>query len=109
MALLATQAFIVPGRAQRVETVLVQSVGDESVVVVRGNGEVHRLEYGVGCIPLWRAEGKRVIVSSPAMFAGIGSKIVLPDALQECRIWDAELLGTVQAAPGEDAEPKPPP
>jgi hypothetical protein len=58
------------------------------VLVERANGERWVLEYGVGCLSLWRYVGKSVIVDSPGLFAGVGSSLILPDDAGSCRIWD---------------------
>jgi len=74
------------------ETVRVMKVLDDNAIISRKNGESYLIEKGVGCLSLWRYEGKMVIVSSPSIFLGVGSKLIIPDADQECRIWDSERL-----------------
>lgn len=74
------------------ESVLLQKVIDDQAIIVRSNGAVYLIEKGVGCLSLWRYEGRRVIVDSPGLFLGIGSKLILPDADQECRIWNSKQI-----------------
>ena len=73
-----------------IEFVTVEKVDDSNyrVIITRANGEVWLLEYGVGCLSLWLLEGRQVIISSPGLFAGVGSQIIIPDRDQSCRIWD---------------------
>jgi hypothetical protein len=63
------------------------------LIVIRANGEAWLIEYGVGCISMWRYEGHNILIYSPGLFAGIGSRIILPDQGQDCRIWYREYLG----------------
>lgn len=62
------------------------------VLVSRRFGEQWLLDYGVGCLSL-QYTFSPVFIYSPGLFAGIGSKIVIPDRGQECRIWWSEYLG----------------
>jgi len=66
---------------------------DNKGIIVRANGEAYLIEKGIGCLSFWRYEGKRVLIVSPGLFLGVGSKLVLPDADQQCRIWDSKTLG----------------
>lgn len=65
----------------------------DKALIFRENGEAWILEKGVGCLSLDFYEGRSILVYSPGLFAGVGSKIILPDRDQECRIWNAEFLG----------------
>ena len=72
-----------------VEEVYVQKVlatGDKAVVV-RRTGDAHLIEHGVGCLSLSRFEGRLVVISSPGLFLGVGSTLLIPSEKQECRIW----------------------
>lgn len=67
---------------------------DYKAIIVRSNGEMYLIEYGIGAISLPFYEGKIVYIYSPtSIFAGIGSKIIIPDRNQSARIWNAELIG----------------
>ena len=83
-----------------VETVTVKKAMDDKAVIVASNGRIYLIEKGVGCLSLWRYEGKLVYVNSPGLFLGVGSSLLIPDADQQCRIWNSESLGSesVQAA-----------
>jgi hypothetical protein len=72
------------------EYVTVYKVMEDKAIVIRSDGATYLIEVGVGCLSLWRYEGKRVIVSSPGLFLGLGSKLIIPDLGQECRIWDSK-------------------
>lgn len=80
----------------RVEEVYVAKVldDDDKTIIVRRSGEAYLIEKGTGCLSLWRYEGKVVLIISPGIFLGVGSKLLIPQANQECRIWDSESLGT---------------
>ena len=73
-------------------------MGDKAIIV-RSNGESHLIEKGIGCLSLWRFEGKQVYINSPSLFLGVGSRLLIPDAGQECRIWDSEFLASGSARP----------
>jgi 4-fold beta flower protein len=79
------------------EYVLVQKVMDDQAVIVRSNGATFLIEKGIGCLSLWRYEGKRVVIDSPGLFLGVGSKLVIPDAEQECRIWNSKQIDSPRA------------
>lgn len=64
--------------------------GDD-VIVRRKNGSQYVINYGIGCLGLWRYESKYIMVSSPGIFAGVSSKLVLPNG-DTCRIWNAEQI-----------------
>lgn len=66
---------------------------DDKAIIVRSNGEAYLIEKGTGCLSLWRYEGKKVLISSPGLFLGVGSKLIIPELGQECRIWDYKELG----------------
>jgi hypothetical protein len=87
---------------------------DDHGIIVRSNGDAYQIEKGVGCLSFWRYEGKQVLVSSPGLFLGVGSELILPDDNQKCRIWDSKELGqwggpsTEQPSkPSKRAPPKP--
>src|SRR5215204_4640080 len=79
-----------------VEEVYVQKVlasGDKAVVL-RRNGDAYLIEHGVGCLSLVRFEGRRVVITSPGLFLGVGSTLLILEEKQECRIWSSEQIGT---------------
>jgi hypothetical protein len=82
-----------------VEAVFVKKAMDDKAIVVRANGEMYLIEKGVGCLSLWRYEGKRVYINSPGLFLGVGSSLLIPDAEQQCRIWNSESLASESARP----------
>lgn len=113
--LIAASVALVPGtpsgaRCQTGEYVRVEKVQDDNLVIVRADGAMYLIEKGVGCLSAWRYEGKRVLILSPGMFLGVGSRLLLPDSDQECRIWDSEQLspGQMRAAPEGPARPAAP-
>lgn len=76
------------------ELVYVYKVLDlnNKAIIVRRNGEMYLIEYGIGVLSLPFYEGKNVYIYSPGVFAGVGSKIIIPDRKQEARIWDSQLI-----------------
>ena len=77
---------------------------DDKGIIARANGEEYLIEKGVGCLSFWRFEGKRVLVTYPGVFGGVGSRLVLPDVDQSCRIWSAEQLSTTTTITTGDAD-----
>jgi hypothetical protein len=65
---------------------------DYKAIIERRNGERYLIEHGVGVLSLWRHEGRNVLIHSPGLFLGVGSKLILADDDQSARIWDAQLL-----------------
>ncbi|MBA7629659.1 hypothetical protein ES703_37162 [subsurface metagenome] len=77
------------------ESVSVYKILDyDRALITRKNNEAWILEKGIGCLSLDFYEGQHILIYSPGLFAGVGSKIILPDRDQICIIWDAEFLGT---------------
>jgi len=62
------------------EWVYLYKAMDDNAIVVRKNGDAYQIEKGVGCLSLWRFEGKAVLITSPGLFLGVGSELILPDA-----------------------------
>ncbi len=85
--------------AASVEAVYVSKVldMDYKAIIVRSNGDAYLIEYGIGVLSLWRYEGRTVLIYSPGLFAGIGSKIIIPERDQEARIWDSKYLGNINS------------
>ena len=70
-----------------------KEIDSDHILIRRRLGELWILEYGVGCLSLSiMLPGKEIIIYSPGLFAGIGSKILIPSRDQECRIWDSTRL-----------------
>ncbi len=81
-------------QASQFEAVFVLKVmdSDYKTLVARADGSTWLMEYGIGCLRLWRFESKIVYVTSPYSFGGVGSRIVLPNDGGSCRIWDASQI-----------------
>lgn len=109
VGLVVALSFLValPSQAGSFEAVYLLKVMDleDKAVVVRANGDMYLIEYGIGVLSIWRYEGKTVYIYSPTLFAGIGSKIILPERDQEARIWNSEYLGNYYGS----LAPAPPP
>ena len=74
------------------EYVIVRKVMETQVVIVRADGSAHLVDKDLGCLSLF--EGRRVVLQSPGRLLGVGSKLILPDAGQECRVWNAKAIET---------------
>lgn len=96
-----------PHASAGTEYVLVQKVMGDKGLIQRANGEVWLIEKGVGAISFISCEGKQVLIQSPGLFCGIGSKIILPDHGQEAKIWEAKLVETGAPAAAAPAGPSP--
>lgn len=64
---------------------------DYKAIISASSGK-YLIEVGTGCISLWRYKGKQIIIYSPGVFLGVGSKVILPNLNQECRIWNSESI-----------------
>jgi len=76
------------------EFVYVFKVINDNAIIVRKNGNAYLIKKGFGCLSLWQYEGKKVLIYSPGLFLGIGSKLLIPELNQNCRIWDSKYLGS---------------
>jgi hypothetical protein len=90
--------MIVRAASAGIEEVLVTKAMDDKAIIQRSNGQQYLIEKGTGCFSLWRYDGHRVLISSPGTFLGTGSRLIIPERDQHCRIWSAELIGS--ASPG---------
>ncbi|MCS6965797.1 MAG: hypothetical protein NZ473_03415 [Candidatus Kapabacteria bacterium] len=88
--LLVLVAVLRPANAQSIEYVTVHKASDDRAILLRADGTAYLVQKGAGCPSLERYEGRQVVVISPGLFLGVGSKLVIPELNQECRIWDAE-------------------
>ena len=68
------------------EFVLVQTVSGDTAVVVRSNGATYFIEKSGGCQSLSEFAARRVVIDSSARFLDAGSKLLLPEVDQSCRI-----------------------
>jgi len=66
---------------------------DDKAIIVRNNGDAYMIEKGIGCLSLWRYEGKMVLINSPSLFLGIGARLIILDSNQDCKIWDSKFIG----------------
>lgn len=83
------------------EWVYLYKAMDDNAIVVRKSGEAYQIEKGVGCLSLWRMEGKSILITSPGIFLGVGSELILPDLDQKCRIWNSSSLGSFEGLSGQ--------
>lgn len=83
-----------PTEASKAESVYIIHADslDRHAIVERSNGEQYLIEVGVGCLSLQFADGETAVIVSPGLFAGIGSRLVLLERDQDCRILRSEKL-----------------
>lgn len=79
------------------EFVYVYKVMDDDAIVIRKNKQAYLIEKGVGCLSLWRYEGKSALITYPGLFLGVGTELILPDEGQQCRVWDFKALGSMES------------
>ncbi len=93
------------------ESVEVVKTWDDNAIIGRRNGDMYLIEKGTGCMSLGRYEGRDVLVVSPGSFLGVGSALLIPEADQRCRVWNAELLSgaTGRSSPASPPVPVPTP
>lgn len=91
VVVITLNAGLAYGAAEYVTVVKVLD-NDDKGIIERQNGERWLIEKGVGALSFWRFEGRQVLIYSPGIFCGVGSKVILPDMGQEARIWNAELI-----------------
>lgn len=93
--------------ATGVERVVVTKAMDDQAIITRSNGESFLIEKGIGCLSLWRYEGKEVLINSPGFFLGVGSSLLIPELDQQCRIWNSKFLGAGSAPTRSRSTPTP--
>jgi len=74
------------------EFVLVQRVSGDTAVIVRSNGATYVIEKRGGCQSLPEFAARRVVIDSSARFLDAGSKLLLPEVDQSCRILSSRSL-----------------
>jgi len=68
---------------------------EDNIIVVDSYGSEYLVEYGIGCLSMWRHEGKIIYIDIGGIFLdGIGDTIYLFDSDDDCRVWDADLVGS---------------
>lgn len=76
----------------RTENVVISRVTGNDAVVIRSTGEAYHIHRGPGCTSLENHIGKTALIFSPGPFAGVGSRLVIQDAGEDCRILSANPL-----------------
>ena len=74
------------------EHVVLRSVMKDKLVVVRKDGSAYLAEKGMGCLSVSQYQGRQVVIDSPGRFLGVGSRLLLPNAEQDCQIWQARAV-----------------
>ncbi len=73
-------------------------------------GTQYLVEYGIGCLSMWRYEGKNIYIDVGGGFLNaISDQIYLFDSEDSCKVWDAEEIGgTSTYTPTPSYTPRPP-
>jgi hypothetical protein len=85
------------------EYTLEKDLEDDHILVSDKYGTQYVVEYGVGCLGMWRHEGETIHIDVGGAFLdGIGDTIYLLDDDDTCRVWEADEVEDVgyAAAPG---------
>ena len=90
-AILLTFLLPSPSRADA-ERVVLRSAMKDQLVVVRKDGTAYVVEKGMGCLSVAQYEGRQVVIDSPGRFLGVGARLLLPEAEQDCQIWRARAV-----------------
>jgi len=91
-------------RNQESEFVRIKKVLESNKAMIqRDNGELWLIESGVSALLSSHHEGKRVLIHSPSVFAGIDSKLVLPGGGQSTSILNSKRVEQSSAAAGDRA------
>jgi hypothetical protein len=85
-----------PAHAAAEEVLLYKVIGggDEGIIV-RANGDAYQIRKGVGCLGFGSREGRTIIITSPGLFLGVGSEVVIPERGQSCRVWESTSVGNI--------------
>lgn len=63
----------------------------DKIIVNDANLNKYLVEYGIGCLSMWRYEGKTIQIDIGGSFLdGISDEIYLFDSDDNCRVWDAD-------------------
>ncbi len=62
----------------------------DEIIVEDNWGDKYLVEYGIGCLSMWRYEDEYIYIDTGLFLDGIGDTIYLFDSDDECRVWDAE-------------------
>lgn len=66
---------------------------EDSVIVENRWGDRYLVEYGIGCLGIWRYEWRDIYIDIGGTFLdGIGDTIHLPDSDDSCSVWDVTEL-----------------
>lgn len=72
----------------------------DNIIVIDKYGTKYLVEYGIGCLSMWRYEGKNIDVDIGGSFLdGVGDRIYLFDSDDDCKVWDADELSSGSNAP----------
>ncbi len=74
------------------ESVTVLRVLDNDKVIIQRRFGRFIVDYGVGCLGMWRYEGRTIILaSSSAYYISVGSNFILPSG-DTCHIWGSDQI-----------------
>ncbi|GEM_PF-2693844 len=66
-----------------------------NIIVSDKNSDSYLVEYGTGCLSMWRVANKTIYIDIGGTFLdGVADKIYLFDNNQSCPVWDADSINT---------------
>lgn len=81
-----------PTISDDLEPVVVVKLLDSNNVIIQRRYSQWLIDYGVGCLSLWRYEGDVIYLTKGHIgYIGIGAELVLPNG-DTCRVWGSEEL-----------------
>lgn len=90
-------SFATPSNASNLKKyyVIKDLYSDYKIIVEDSYGDQYLVEYGIGCLSMWRYEGKYIYIDVGGAFLdGIGDTIYLFDSDDDCRVWDVDELSS---------------
>jgi len=74
--------------------------GKNEIVVEDKYGDKYLVEYGIGCLSMWRYENKYIDIDTGGLFLdGISDKIYLFDSGDECQVWNVKKIDNYPSIP----------
>ncbi len=81
----------------------------DEIIVTDSYGDSYLIEYGIGCLSMWRYEGKVIQIDTGLFLDGIGDRIYLFDSDDDCSVWDVNKISSPTYVPSPVPTPDPSP
>ncbi len=74
---------------------ILSDIGSDQILVEDTSGYDYLVEYGIGCLSMWRYENKYIYIDIGGYsLDGISDTIYLFDSDDECRVWSSDSIST---------------